>query len=71
MIFLLNDVICKEGGGGKLMLSDDESFRASNHFHSLSVEEIRFVATTPRAMHSSSFCPLYCMQSKIGLTIAN
>ena len=28
------------------LLSDDESFRASKHFHSSSVEEIRFVAVT-------------------------
>jgi hypothetical protein len=28
------------------MFSDDESFRASKHFHSSSVEEIRFVAAT-------------------------
>jgi hypothetical protein len=53
------------------MLSDDESFRASKHFHSLSVEEIRFVAIVPRAKRSSSFCPFYCMHSKIGLNIAN
>jgi hypothetical protein len=53
------------------MLSDDESFRESKHFHSLSVEEIRFVATAPRAKRSSSFCQFYCMHSKIGLAIAN
>ena len=28
------------------ILSDDESFRASKHFHSSSVEEIRFVEVT-------------------------